>query len=86
MKFQDLGVYIIGKDGEKLDFSDYDKDFEEKVLSKTSLEVSEENEFQPFRGIDVNRAREVIATYSKQSGEIRRKCLPSDFSKIKEKI
>jgi len=79
-KFQGLVVYIIGKDGERLDFSDYDKDFEEKVCSKTSLEVSEENEFQLFGGIDVNRAREVIATYSKESGEIKRKCLPSEFS------
>lgn len=79
-KFYDFGVYIIDENGNKLDFEDFDPHFEEKVLSKTSLEVSEENEFQEFKGIDKDRAREVIATYSKTSGEVKKRCLPSELS------
>lgn len=78
-EFRDLGVSIIDKDGSKLNFLDYDEYFVEKVLSNTSLEVSEENEFQEFKGINKERAREVIATYSKTSGRVRKRCLPSEF-------
>jgi len=78
-KFQELGVIIIDEDGDKLDFSDFDPYFKEKILLKTSLETSEENEFQQFSGINKDRAREVIASYSKTSGEIKKKCLPSEF-------
>jgi len=50
-----------------------------RVSGQSSLDVSEENEFQQFEGINKHRAREVIATYSKTSGQVKKKCLPSEF-------
>jgi len=44
-KNEDLGVQIIDEKGNKLNFLDFDPRFEQAVLSKTSLDVSEENEF-----------------------------------------
>jgi hypothetical protein len=76
---EDLGIQIIDQKGNKLNFLDFDPRFEQAVLSKKSLDMSEENEFQEFSGINRNRAREVVATYSKASGNTKLRCLPSEF-------
>lgn len=79
-KFNDLGVYIIDRSGKIIDFSDFSNSFKDKVLSNITLWASDDNEFQEFSGINKDRAREVIATYSKISKNIKKKCLPSEYS------
>jgi len=77
-KYPELGVRIIDERGEPIDFTRYDSSFKEKVLTYTNLS-EEENEFQEFGEIDKARARQVIETYSKRTGQIKKRCLPSEF-------
>lgn len=76
----DLGVRIIDENGKPLDFtkSEYSQSFKEKVLKYTKLN-QEANEFQEFGEINKDRARCVIETYSKITGVVKKRCLPSEF-------
>ncbi len=73
-----LGVKIISENGATLDFTKYSQSFKQKVLKYCSLNL-EANEFQEFRGINRKRARLVIETYSKETGIVKKRCLPSEF-------
>jgi len=77
-KHPDLGVRIIDKNGEPVDFTKYSQIFKERVLKYANLN-REANEFQEFGEIDRERARLVIETYSKKTGVTKKKCLPSEF-------
>jgi len=80
--YPDLAVRIIDDKGEPLDFTAFHPNFKEKVLNHATLS-HEINSFQEFGEINKERARAVAETYHKTTGQIRKRCLPSEFTRYK---
>ncbi|ADC64209.1 Radical SAM domain protein [Ferroglobus placidus DSM 10642] len=76
-----MKVEIIDAKGNKLDFYDYSKDFEELVLSRKELRY-DEAPFREYFGINRERARQVVAVVYK--GKRYLNVLPSEVVELVE--
>jgi len=74
-----LSVEIIFPWGEKMDFYDYDEEFEREVLSRAELRY-DEAPFREYFGINRERARELIATVYRGRRYVHK--LPSDILRL----
>ncbi len=74
-----MDVEIVDKFGNKLDFMDYSKDFEENVLSRKELRF-DEAPFREYFGINKDRARLVVAVV--YNGRRYLNVLPSEIPKL----
>jgi len=74
-----MDVEIIDKRGNKLDFEDYSKEFEEEVLSRKDLRF-DEAPFREYYGINKERTRLVVAIVYK--GKRYLHVLPSEIPEI----